>query len=490
MSGPIGNSPRDEADLGRDLRDRLRGLDPFIPPAPPFELIERSTIVAAGSPGRSNSWALRSGGLPIGLAVVAVAFVLVLASGFWGPKRGPGVGTSPSSMPSQSAVVPPTASATPAVHPSSGCSIPPAAAACASAGSTQPALTQSLPLGVIFRGSVQGVVWSPGGTELAIIVGGSGEPTTISIVGTDGKVLDTLAAWNLAWIDDSTYVAIAGGDDTNGSGAFVGHVGDTTRQEIPGHFTDLVGGAGGSVALSLNEVGGNHYEIWSRAGLSEPRDGVPVAFSAGGSTLAVVHYPVACCAGAPSPEPTRAPGPPTLDIVSTETGESLARAPIEWAYGAILAFSPSGLRVAFAMYPEASGSRERVGILDIPTQELWVVDPSADDITAFDSLVWTDAGHLSIRSWTRGSIPVDVPVSVSFGPDDGSTIAVSSRGATAIGPKDAGEVTITRSGVSRTLPLPDAANYMIWSPDGSMLLVACGGKPVRPVTIDLVVLLP
>jgi hypothetical protein len=466
--------PEDLA-LARDLRQRMRDLDPFIPPAPPFEQIERPAASTVRL-GRSTQH-VPPRVLPVGVLGVVVAFVLIVGWGFFGSRLGPASSTSPSSpglnSPLASSTGTPNATSTPPPMPT-----------------VEPTL--ALAPGVIFHGSVQSATWSPGGTEIAVTVGGSGDRPYVTILDTAGKQIDRLDAWDFAWVDDRTYVAIdkGAGPAATTNSAFVGHVGSSTREPIPGDFGVLVAGDGGAVALTLNETASNHYRIWSRSGLSAPRDGVPIAFSPDGSLLAVVHYPVACCAGGPSPEPTRAPGPPTLDVAMVDTGASVATNPnVAWAYGAYLAFSPDSRRIAFLMNLKTGPRLEGVGVMDIASRKLWVIAPDPKSEYSFGTPLWTDSEHLILEGPTA-PLPAGIPVSVAFSSKYVSSVFSSPVGRTATLPPDSKTVVVGSGSSSKTYDLPDVGNWAEWSPDGSRLLVACGATGNYPVVFDLLVIRP
>lgn len=461
--------PEDVATV-RDLRAHVSGLDSFIPPAPPFEQIERPTVVShrSGRPGTG----IPIRGLPVGLAAVAVAVAVILASGFWGPKRA-AVGPA-SSSPTSSGLPSPSHVSTPSLAPT-------------------PEPSATLPPGAVFRGQIGSVALSPGGTEIAMTIRAEGEAPTVRIIGLDGRPIESIDAWDFAWIDDSTYVALDYGRVQVGTTAsvFVGHVGSTAREKIAGSFAaPVVAGPGGAVALELKETGSNHYQIWTKSGLSEVHDGVPIAFSPDGLLLAVVHYPVACCAGAPSPAPTRAPGPPTLDVVRVNTGQSLAtNANVEWAYSAYLAFSPDSRRIAFSMYPKAGTYGERVGVMDIATRKLWVIEPDPKASFSFGTPLWTDSAHLTLQGGT-GILPAGLAVSVTFTTDDVSGIFPSPDGKIATIQPNSSTVVVANAGATKTYDLPDVGNWAEWSPDGSLLVVTCGATGNYPVVFDLVVIRP
>ena len=469
MSDRIDKSLHDDHVVAQQLKARMRELDPYIPPAPPFRRIEGPVTGSPAGLPREVAPRLRPNfGAPLALVGVAVVVVLVVGSGLVGRRQdlGPAVSSSPTATGSVAVPTPTVPVSTPTV-PVSTPTHPPASA---SPGSQ-----------VLLTGPVQHVAWSPGGTKIAVVEGASGGPSSVLIIGVDGTTIRTVNALDLAWIDDSSYVTIAG----NPPGIIVGHVGSSAAEMMPGNVSGFIlAGPTGDMALTLSETGSNHYMVWGAAGLSDPRDGVPVAFSPDGALLAVVHYPRACCAGLPSPAPTTAPGPTTLDIVRADTGESVrVTADVSWGYGALVSFSPDGRLVAFRMDAKDQESLERVGVLDVASGKVWIVDAG----TVW-SLAWTDDSHLLILSQSPAtSTPAGLPVTISYAPQDVDEVAVSSRGDVAMPRHDASQVVIDRAGTQETIDLPGTRHDLTWSPDGSALIAICADNTSQ--TPDEVVLI-
>jgi hypothetical protein len=333
------------------------------------------------------------------------------------------------------------------------------------------------------------VQWSPRGTRIAVTEGASGSSTDVKILTPDGATVETVNAMWFGWIDDKSYVAISAADPTV---TFVGHVGSTARETITGRYTfPSVASSTGAVALAIEQVGSDRYVIWSAAGLSAPRDGVPVEFSPDGTMLAVVHYPRGCCAGLPSPEPSNAPGPTTLDIVRTDTGESVrSTGDVVWGYGLPVSFSPDGRKIAFRQDP-ANGS-ENLGILDIATGKVWAVQSGGLDIVPQHTLVWLDNTHLDLRSsGPTGAAPAGLNLVVTYWPSDAVARSASSRGDLATLRTGSAQVVIQGGGrqVTRDLPGTFDSVQLLWSPDGSTLLVLCYSY-TRSVPDQVVLLQP
>ena len=420
--------------------------------------------VIASHPRPRVEW-LRS--VLVGLAALS----LVTGCGVAAATPSPTAGPRPSAVPGGPTLAP-SPSASPSVEPSA-----------------------SYPPGVIFEGAVYGgnVAWSPKGTRVAVFAGASGAAPSVSIIDPTGRVEDRFEAFDFAWLDERTYIATNGVSDpsgANGFTTFTGSVGSAARPSIPGNYWQIVAGPAGVVALKLNETGSDHYVIWSRSGVSSVRDGVPVTFSSDGSLLAVVHYPRACCAGLPSPEPTNAPGPTTLDIVRTDTGKSVrVTGDVMWGYGLPVAFSPDGRTVAYRL--DYATGPEEVGILDIATGQVWAL-PGQPDSVADGVLAWTDSTHLAVRSSNVAhTTPASLKIAISYWPADVAAMAVSSRGDVATARDGSKEIVIDRGGQQRSLDLPGTfdAVGLIWSPDGSTLVAVCASFD-RSVPGQVVVLRP
>jgi dipeptidyl aminopeptidase/acylaminoacyl peptidase len=201
---------------------------------------------------------------------------------------------------------------------------------------------------------------------------------------------------------------------------------------------------------------------------------VPVEFSPDGTMLAVVHYPGSCCAGVPSPAPSKAPGPTTLDIVRTDTGKSVrSTGDIVFAYGLPVSFSPDGRLVAFRR--DTADGHEDLAILDIGTGKVWVVQSGGLSIVPQQTLAWRDGTHLDLRSGGEyGPEPAGFNVAVTYWPSGVVARSVSSRGDVATW-SGSSQIQIQSGGklTSRSLPGVFAAVQLLWSPDGSALLVIC-----------------
>ena len=461
----------DEQSAAREIKRRMSGLDPFIPSPPPYETVRSGSqlAVSGGVSSRVSSRLRPNFGAPAALVAIALVVALVIASGNFrtAPTVGPSASLSP--LPSATEIASPTHSSSPMPAP------------------TPPLATSSLPPGVIFSGPVQEVAWSPGNTRIAVTEAANGGTPDVRILTAAGTAIETVNAWSLGWLDEDTYVGL-----DYGSGVFVGRVGSSARQVIPGDYAPVIpASTAGAVALELNETASNQYVIWTAAGLSAPRDGVPVEFSPDGTMLAVVHYPRDCCAGVPSPEPSKAPGPTTLDIVRTDTGKSVrSTGDIVFAYGLGVSFSPDGRMVAFRR--DTADGHEDLAILDIGTGRVWVVQSGGLSILPQQTLAWLDSTHLDLRAGGEyGREPAGFNLVVTHWPWNVAARSVSSRGAAATAWTDSPQIDIQSGGkmTTRTLPGTFAGVQLLWSPDGSSLLVMCNSYD-RSVPDQVVLLRP
>jgi hypothetical protein len=440
----------EDLEIGRRLVRNLAGLDSFIPAPPPMARIETGAVARPAERLPSARFEGRPAGAAVAFVVVVVG---VVAVGLLGPRLAPAVESpvaggpaSPTTSPSRTAALTQGASPTRTEAPS-------------------PVALATLPPSVKLDEEIMGISWSPGGTRIAVLTM-SAENRNVTFLDRSGRVMGSVAAVKVVWIDEDRYIA-----DTS-NGMMLGQIGSSSAQRISGHFKEVVGGAGTYAALVLDEVGSDHYRIWGPDGLGAPRDGVPIAFSPDGGMLAVVHYPRACCAGGPSPAATIAPGPPTLDVVRVLDGRSLVtNEDVVWAYTAYLAFSADGRFIAFDM--NTPQSLQGVGILEIGNGRLWSLEPHAGGQYSLQTLAWAGSDRVLILGSPK-SLPAGLPVSVMEVLQDNPFVYAASDGKVATIRPSSNKLTISSGEGTRTLDLPDFGISAAWAPDGSMLAVACG----------------
>jgi hypothetical protein len=402
MSDQI-NRPADELSMGEQIKRKFGGLDPFIPPAVPFEQIEQAAgvdhRVRRGSATRFRA----NAGAPLALVGIAAAVVLVLGSGLLGPKGGVGNSASPSSSVGVSSPAG-SAEGSPRFQPSAGCSIVPAAASlgCVQPGASSAASLAPLKFGLsgspvqVFSELGWMSSWSPGGTKFAFNNGVNTNAERTKIVDTTGKTVDIAPATYLAWVDDDTYLGV-----TNGGGAFVGRVGSAAQSPIPGSYRVYVDGrimaAGGVAALELPGPFnfGDEYVIWSAGGITAARLGRPAAISRDGKLVAVIRR-------------VSNSSPVSIDVVRTDSGDVVASyldTSSPWGVQ-FIGFSPDSTKLAFVPY--TAGEIPRLGILEVGTGRPAALSPC-------DSLmngVWLSDSQILVNS-PKCAAPADSGVTVA-----------------------------------------------------------------------------
>jgi DNA-binding beta-propeller fold protein YncE len=220
------------------------------------------------------------------------------------------------------------------------------------------------------------------------------------------------------------------------------------------------------------------YVIWTASGMSAPRSGAPLAFSPDGTLLAVMHDPTPFLGEGRTFPPTGPLVKPTLDIVRTSTGESVARADnVSWAYATNVLFSPDGRRVAFLMRMPDRPSSDGFAILDVASGTVSILDAGLGAV-----LGWTADDRLLVASQAPGApAPKGLQVTALDTAGIVDTIAVSSTGRIAAA-QARDWTTRTRTltlelGAEReTLEMSGFPGILVWSPDGSTLLAVCHGS--------------
>jgi DNA-binding beta-propeller fold protein YncE len=170
----------------------------------------------------------------------------------------------------------------------------------------------------------------------------------------------------------------------------------------------------------------------------------------------------------------------TLDIVRTSTGESVARAgKVAWGYGTTVLFSPDGKRAAYLMRMPERPSADGFAILDIASGTVSVLDAGLGPVRG-----WLADDRLLVASQSPGApAPKGLAVTALNGAAD--TVAVSSSGRIASGlstdqSTESSTLALDFGSEHQTLELPGFPGLLVWSPDGSKLLVACHTSTFQP----------
>jgi hypothetical protein len=240
-------------------------------------------------------------------AFAAMALVLLVGVGVVLPQLLPAAPTpavgsqvSRSSAPASSSASPsPTAtpSRKPGTSPSKG----------SGGGSATPTPGGSGSLSPIAMTQIQGepMAWSPDGRYLLVArsAGGQAGQHQVQIRDAAGILTGSCAGDDAAWVDSTTIAVATRG--SHGAEATVSLVGLNGHRKatLPGTYSEnsatmalnggmLIGSGHGQLAIA-DQGGGNGSEpsfvVWNGRSLSSPKEGVPIAWSADGSRLAVLQ---------------------------------------------------------------------------------------------------------------------------------------------------------------------------------------------------------
>lgn len=405
-----------------------------------------------------------------GVAILLIALVGFSMLGRW--QTAPvGVGSPTPSPASPSASNTPAPSAVPSASPTK---LLPTASP-----ETQPV--------VLTGGSLQVLAWAPDGSRFAIREFPHGplpDPPgpTIHLFDRSGAEIGTVSGWGFGWTDATHFVVLrtdgASAGPTPIQGAYLGQIGSTQLDRLPGNYDNLVSGPSGAVALELawdqTAATKAQYVVVTAGSLSQRRDGVPAAWSRDGSMLAVFHptkFPPAVAGGG---------GQVTgwFEVVRS-TGKSAASArQIESAITAQVAFSPDGSRVAFR--DDTVG--EKIGVLNIATGRLQTIPlfglftwAGNDQLLIADLSSSIPSENNSILSWSAQTGQLTTYATGNIVGASGRGIVVVGSGATSTltwsnntpGATKSGEFTL---GVAPTSGIEDSD----WSPDGTSVIVITG----------------
>jgi hypothetical protein len=443
---------RDEFWLSSGLKRNMSGLDRFTPAPPPLEQIQGrlrpGRVSWGGDPGREPARRNTRPRRPLGAALVVTAISLSAALVF-----GPGIRFS---------------------------SVPPQASSRIASYSTL------LDAGVetIVRAS-----WSPKGTYVAVVLGGTDKGDNVRILRPDGTSVDAFAASDLGWLDDTTYVGLR--MDTNGPAsevhAFVGHIASSARTELPVAHSPLscglLAGPTGPVALMTEPDTCEKYVIATAGGVSSVRPGWPRAISRDGTLLAVMHNPAPFLGEGRTFPPSGPAVKPTLEVVRTSTGASVRiQGDLSWSPNVSVAFSPDGKRLAFQTRAPERDSGAAEAILEIATGRVSILGPGIGEFVG-----WLADDRILVRSYTPGApVPGGIGVTaLDTGDEYPDVWAVAAGGHVAAGKardltSQTKTLTVWLGAERETLTLPGYPGDLAWSPDGSALLTLCHNDTDEP----------
>lgn len=393
-------------------------------------------------------------------------------------------------------------SPTPSASPSASNTPAPSAVPSASPTKLLPTASPVTQPVVLTGGYLRVLAWAPDGSRFAILEMPHGplpDPPgpTIHLFDRSGADIGTVSGWGFGWTDATHFVVLrtdgASAGPTPIQGAYLGQIGSTQLDRLPGNYDNLVSGPSGAVALELawdqTAATRAQYVVVTAGSLSQRRDGVPAAWSRDGSMLAVFHptkFPPAVAGGG---------GQVTgwFEVVRS-TGKSAASArQIESAITAQVAFSPDGSRVAFR--DDTVG--EKIGVLNIATGRL-------QTIPLFGLFTWAGNDQLLIADLSS-SIPSENNSILSWSAQTGqlttyatgNIVGASGRGIVVVGSGATSTLTwsnntpgATKSGeFTLGVAPPSGIEDSDWSPDGTSVIVITG-RPDYPNIEEAVILRP
>jgi hypothetical protein len=141
---------------------------------------------------------------------------------------------------------------------------------------------------------------------------------------------------------------------------------------------------------------------------------------------------------------------------------------------------------------DTADGHEDLAVLDIGTGKVWVVQSGGLSILPQQTLAWLDSSHLDLRSGGEyGPEPAGFNLVVTHWPSDVAARSVSSRGYVATARTGSPQIEVQSGGrlIRRNLPGTFDAVQLLWSPDGSTLLVMCNSYD-RSVPSQVVLLRP
>jgi hypothetical protein len=447
---------RIDDELERRVRLRLaqrdQDLNAIVPRRPALD-----GLIAARR--RNGTGAIARGAFALGAtAIVAVAMASVVMT------RGAGVGDPSSEAPSADASNSFASTQSPATTLSPSEIAPSPSIGTLTAEPVKGPRLVTLAVSDVNANTV--VRWSPDSSAFAVVnVAGPGVTHGNTVLfEANGLQLASVDATDIGWLDARTYVAFRPTDPVTGAGtAWMGSVAQDSTTTITGSFSGIVAASQGRVALSYFAADSTRaeYALVSTGKLEARRPGVPIAWSADGAMLAVLHVtqPQVSIGGSDSGwvEITNAAdGSSVQSFRSTKVGR-LDR----------VAFSRDGRYLGFggessSVIEVSTGKVSRLAATYVRSLG-WMPDGTI--------LVDTNASNLSV--WRAGSTQQTQMVS-------GWYWSVSSAGVVADGDGQASaKLTIYESDGVQSLDLPASlASWPAWAWNGRSLVAICEGSAV------------
>jgi hypothetical protein len=324
-----------------------------------------------------------------------------------------------------------------------------------------------------------GIKWAPDSQHFAILgreSNGTAGEYYAYVFDLAGSLVDQQPAWDLAWVDASTFIVLPvdNATSTRSLVAYIAHLGSKDLQPITGRYGHLLGDGHGSVAL-WDDLGTDPYMIWSSGALHRGVLGLPLAWSADGKLLAIESRS-------------------EIKVVQAQTGAVVR----DWT-GVVVgahdtaSFNPDG------RYLELE--TDRAVVLEISTGKtlavLSRVDPMHEGTIGDIRVQWLATDRLFVDDPANGGAFWSVSVGGSRQPVQGVKYslgwALATEGTLAVA-QDSGpdldlyhEKTITivkAQGQTMDVQLPFAPWTMTWSPTGQELVVTSETGLILLVDLD------
>jgi hypothetical protein len=341
-------------------------------------------------------------------------------------------------------------------------------------GSPSPTPGPTAPLGwtPLAIGDQVGATWSSDGQWMLLRYGRVNTYQRLDLRTGRGDLVRLLSGTQALWLDDRSFVVFGGVPARLGT--IDSPYFEPLTPVIPGSdtldVTDTIITSGhGALAYTIGAGAASdqnlRYAIWTRSGITPGGPGLPVAWSADGSKLAVWHF-LAAGQGTGG----RASG--WLQVLSWPGLRTLAA---DHAHPTDIfeTFDPSGRYLVF----QAGG----IDVLDVATGAVTVADQGVPS----DSVAWGAGSHLLLPAGDTGDLTtVDIHGStISVRPTLGDGVTASTDGTVAVAywaqPGLHQDVTLITAPASYTVHLPctDWPDYgplfPALSPKGVALVITC-----------------